>query len=226
MSEILPVSVESREPASGRVGGDPPVCLWERPTLVPSPPAEHTTERLNGRSLSPGYPFSRTPEHLEQIIKTLLASSFKQVSGRKPQIFRVAWWTAAVRANATGMRAVWSHSGQARLGEETWKKLLGGRNRHCRRWMRWVLYPRRRVGDFNQGGKQTGTNTRVQRFRSSSAGPVPRCRADPRGNPVSRVLNDIVSSLNERRLTHMEARAGRSCDDVTLTCCKCVRCWK
>lgn len=40
---------------------------------------ERTTEPVNGRSLSPGLPFSRSPEHLVQIIKTSLASGFKQV---------------------------------------------------------------------------------------------------------------------------------------------------
>lgn len=57
----------------------------------------------------------------------------------------------------------------------------------------------------NQAGRQTGTNTRAQikRLRSSPAGPLPRCRADPGGNPLSRLLNVIVSSLHEPRLRNV-----------------------
>lgn len=66
----------------------------------------------------------------------------------------------------------------------------------------------------NLAGKQKGTNTRAQmkRFRSSSAGPVPRCRADPGGNAISRVLTVIVSSLymNDDTQTRTEARARRT----------------
>lgn len=59
----------------------------------------------------------------------------------------------------------------------------------------------------NQAERQTGTNTRAQikRLRSSPAGPLPRCRADPGGNPLSRLLNVIVSSLHEPQLRNVHA---------------------
>lgn len=59
----------------------------------------------------------------------------------------------------------------------------------------------------NQAGRQTGTNTRAQikRLRSSPAGPLLRCRADPGGNPLSRLLNVSVSSLHEPRLRNVHA---------------------